>query len=152
MSSFEQDHGGGKVDRGEKISSELVVTRGDASEMLDNTKESLDEVAFAVERVVTISLDDAVGLGRYDRNDVTLGEDVDQSVGIISLVREERLRIDLIEQWLCLAEIGRLSSGQREADGVAQRVDDGMDFRRQSASGASDGLVFTVFFRAPALC
>jgi hypothetical protein len=60
------------------------------------------------------------------------------------------LRVDLIQQRFGLAEVGDLSGRQREADRVAQSIDDGVDLRGQSASGASDGLVFAVFFRAPA--
>jgi hypothetical protein len=36
-------------------------------------------------------------------------------------------------------------------DGIAQGVDEGVDFGGQSATRSADGL-FAVFFRAPALC
>jgi hypothetical protein len=51
-----------------------------------------------------------------------------------------------------LAEIRGLAWGQGEGDGIAQSIDEGVDFGGQSASGAADGLVAAVFFRAPALC
>ena len=45
-----------------------------------------------------------------------------------------------------------LAWGQKEGDGIAQGVDQGMDFGAQPAFAAPDRLVFTVFFWAPALC
>jgi len=45
-----------------------------------------------------------------------------------------------------------LAAGQEEVERVAQRVDQGVDLGTQSAARASDGLVLTVFFLAPALC
>jgi hypothetical protein len=51
-----------------------------------------------------------------------------------------------------LAEVRGVTSGQGEGDGIAQSIDEGVDFGGQSAAGPSDGLVAAVFFRAPALC
>jgi hypothetical protein len=61
------------------------------------------------------------------------------------------LRIEISQQRLGLAEVGRLSRGERDGDRIAQGVDDDVDLGGQSAAGASDGLL-AVFFRAPALC
>jgi len=49
-------------------------------------------------------------------------------------------------------EIVLLTSGQEDADWIAQGVDEGMDLGAQSASRAPDRLVFPIFFWAPALC
>jgi hypothetical protein len=40
---------------------------------------------------------------------------------------------------------------QHQGAGIAQGVDERVDFGRQSAAGSPDGLR-AVFFRAPALC
>ena len=45
-----------------------------------------------------------------------------------------------------------LAAGENKGDRIAERVDQGMDFRAQSSSGSPDGLVFADFFFAPALC
>jgi hypothetical protein len=45
-----------------------------------------------------------------------------------------------------------LPAGEAEADGIAQGVDERVDFGAQSSPRSSDRLVFAVFFRAPALC
>jgi hypothetical protein len=49
-------------------------------------------------------------------------------------------------------EIMCLAAGEMEADRIADRIDQSMDFGAQPAAGAADGLVFAIFFWAPALC
>jgi hypothetical protein len=44
-----------------------------------------------------------------------------------------------------------LPGREHHIDGIAERIDQGMDFRGQSAAGSADRLL-AVFFRAPALC
>jgi hypothetical protein len=51
-----------------------------------------------------------------------------------------------------LAKVARLPGRERKFDRVAESIDDGVDFGRQSASGTTDGLAGALFFRAPALC
>jgi hypothetical protein len=51
LSSVEQDHSGGQLDSGEKISGEFVITCGDGT-VLELIEEAFDEVAFAVEREI----------------------------------------------------------------------------------------------------
>jgi hypothetical protein len=45
-----------------------------------------------------------------------------------------------------------LSAGQEEADGVAERIGQGVDLGAQSAARSPDCLVLAGFFWAPALC
>ncbi len=49
-------------------------------------------------------------------------------------------------------EIVGLTAGVMEADRVTNGIDQSMDLGAQPAAGAADGLVFAVFFLAPALC
>ena len=49
-------------------------------------------------------------------------------------------------------QVVSLAPGQEEADRIAKGVDQSVDFSAQSASRAPDGLVFAVFFLAPAPC
>jgi hypothetical protein len=51
-----------------------------------------------------------------------------------------------------LRDIVNLPTREAERQRIAQRVDDYMDFRREPAARAADGLVETPFLRAPALC
>jgi hypothetical protein len=46
----EQNNSRGHLNSGKKISGEFVLARGDGSKVFDLVEETLDEVAFAVER------------------------------------------------------------------------------------------------------
>ena len=94
----------------------------------------------------------AVGLGRNDGSDPALLETLDECVGVITLVGDDGLGLDRLEQRLGLRDVGRLPRRQRERDRIAEIVDNSVDFRRQAATRATDGLVLAVFFWAPALC
>lgn len=120
---------------------ELVVTCCDRPETLEFTEEPLDEVTFAIEGEVGFALYASVGIVWYDRSDAPFVQGLDQGVGVVSLVGEERFRFDLFEQRCCLGQIMYLARGERQGDGITQSVDDGVYFRRQPASGSSDGLI-----------
>jgi hypothetical protein len=47
LSSVEEDDSGGKLDSGEKISGELVVTGGNGAKVLELVEEALDKVTLA---------------------------------------------------------------------------------------------------------
>jgi hypothetical protein len=130
----------------------FVVPRCDGAEFLEFLEEPLDEIAFAVEGEVGFALYDAIGFGRNDRGDATPFERRDQGVGIVSFVTEECAWLYFFEQWLGLADVGGLAGRKGKGNRITERIDDGVDFRRQSASGSADGLISALFFRAPALC
>ena len=71
--TVEQDHSGGHLHSGEKISGEFVITCGDGTEVFELIEEPFDKVAFAVEREIARSRGLAVGLGRDDRSNSPLG-------------------------------------------------------------------------------
>jgi len=137
---------------GEEISREFVVAGGDSAEVFECVEESFDEIAFAIEGEVAVSLNETIGLGRNDRFDASGLEGQDQSIRVIGFVREKGLRGEIFQQRFCLAQIRGLPRGQGEGDGIAQSIDESMNLGRQSASGPSDRLVLAAFFWAPALC
>jgi len=49
-------------------------------------------------------------------------------------------------------EVVGLTAGQKEANGIAQRINQCMDLGAQSAARAADCLILAGFFLAPALC
>lgn len=152
MSSVEQNDKADEVYGREEISREFVVTRGDSAEVFECVEEPFDEIAFAIEDEIALPLNEAVGLGRDDRFDASGLKGQNQSIRVISFVREKRLGSEVFDQRLRLTQIRGLPRGQREGDGVAQSIDESMNLGRQSASGPSDRLVLAAFFLAPALC
>ena len=79
------------------------------------------------------------------------GKGLDQHVGVVSLVPDQRLRLDIVKQRPRAGQIVSLAWREPQRNGVAKGIDERMDFGGQSAAGSTDRL-FAVFFRAPALC
>jgi hypothetical protein len=139
------------VNAGEKVSRKFVVAGGDSTKVLYFIEESLDEIAFAVESKVTRRRRLTVGFGRDHRVDVSLGKSVAERIGVVCLVSDERSWIDPFEQRLRASQIVNLTRREHHIDGIAERIDEDVNLGGQSAAGSADRL-FTVFFRAPALC
>jgi hypothetical protein len=74
---------------GEEIARGFFVASGDASELFDELKETLDEVALGVEGEVAIASDLAVRLWRDDWLNGSHFEAPDEGVGVIALVAKE---------------------------------------------------------------
>ena len=67
-------------------------------------------------------------------------------------VGEQGLRLDLRGQRLGLRDVMGLAAGQADDQGIAERIDDGVDFRREPAARAAYGFSAPPFLRASALC
>ena len=137
---------------GEEIAGSFFVTGRDASELFDELKETLDEVAFGVEGEVAIARDLAIRFWRDDRLDRPDFEALDKTVGVIAFVAEEGFGLHFSREGLGLGDVVDLAAGEAERQRVAQGVDDHMDLGGQAAARAAYGLVEAPFLRAPALC
>ena len=73
-------------------------------------------------------------------------------VGVITLVGEQGFGLDKRQQRVGLRDVMDLPTREAERQRIAQGVDDHMDFRREPAARAADGLVEPPFLRAPAAC
>jgi hypothetical protein len=136
---------------GEEISGEFVVTGRNGAEVLNFIEKALDEIALAVKREIAIPLGLTVGLWRDHWRDVAPGEGADQLIGVVSLVCDQSIRIGIFDQVFRASQIVGLSRREHQIGGIAQSIDQSVDFGGQPAARAADGLI-TVFFRAPALC
>ena len=140
------------MEAGEEIARSFFVAGGDASELFDELKETLDQIAFGVEGEVAIAFDLAVRLWRDDRLDGSHFEALDEGVGVITLVAEEGFGLHFSREGFSLGDVVDLSARQAERQRVAQGVDDHMDLGGRAAARATYGLVDPPFLRAPALC
>ena len=120
--------------------------------MLEFAEEPLDEIALAIQGEVGLARGSPVGLGRDDGNDVACFERRDQGIAVVAFVGEEGFGRDLVEQRFGLGDVGGLTRRQRQRNRVAERIDNSVDLGRQPAARSADGLIFAVFFWAPALC
>ena len=80
---------------GEEIARSFFITGGDASELFDELKETLDEIAFGVEGEVAIASDLAIGFWRDDRLDGSHFEALDKAVGVVAFVAKDRFGLHL---------------------------------------------------------
>src|SRR5437764_2867603 len=124
---------------GEEIAGGFFVSGGDSSELFDELKETLDEIAFGVEGEVAIASDFAVQFWRDDRLDGSHFEALDEGVGVVALVAEEGFGLRFGGEGFSLGDIVDLSAGEAERQRVAQGVDDHMDLWSQAAARAAYG-------------
>ena len=140
------------MDSCEEVSSGFFVAGCDGSELFESIEETLDEVAFGVEREVAIARDLAIRFWRDDRLDRPGFEAFDEGVGIVAFVAEEGFGLHFSREGLGLGDVVDLAAGEAERQRVAQGVDNHMDLGGQAAARAAYGLVEAPFLRAPALC
>ena len=98
--------------------------------MLEFIEEALDEIAFAVEREITVPRGLAVGLWGNHGGDLPPVERVDERIGVVSLVADQRLWIGAADQRLRASQIVGLPRREHQRDGIAQRIDERVDFSR----------------------
>ena len=136
---------------GESARSFFVAGR-DASELFDELKETLDQVALGVEGEVAIARDLAIRFWRDDRLDGSDFEALNKAGGVVAFVAEEGFGLHFSREGLGLGDVVDLAAGEAERQRVAESVDDHMDLGGRAAARAAYGLVDTPFLRAPALC
>ena len=136
----------------EEVARGLFVARGDAPEVFDEIEEALDEVSFCVKCEIAVARDFAICFGRDDGADFSDFEALNEAIGVIALVGQHGFGLDLRGERLGLRDVLDLTAGQAERQRIAQRIDDDMDFRRQTAARAAYRLVEAPFLSAPALC
>lgn len=137
----------------EEVAGGFVVAGGDGSELLELGEEVLDQMACRIKLSVIPARRCPVGSWR-DHRGLAGGRQrlTHARVGIECLVGDQRVGLYCGQQVVGPLQVVCLAAGQEEADRVAQRIDQGVDLGAQSAARASDRLVLTSFFWAPALC
>ena len=139
------------MDASEEVSGQFVVARGDGTKVLEFVEEALDEIALAIEGEVARHRRCPAGMRRNHWSDLPPGEEIDEAIGVIGLVADQGRRVVLCEQRLGANKIVGLSWREHQLHGIAQSIDERVNFGAQSAARAADRLR-AVFFAAPALC
>ncbi len=130
------------MNSGQKIPGELVISRGDAPEVLEPAKAAFDDISAFVGALVEAVDDNPVGfIGDYGLGAAT-GDFSAKVVAIIAFVGEERAH-----GWGECQNIGRSSDigilawGQMKDDWPAERIAQRMDFCRAASARAADCLI-----------
>jgi hypothetical protein len=142
VSSIEPDRGGDEVNSSKKVLRCLVITGSNGSELLEFGKEILNPVAFFIQFLIQVTFyftalfrgNDNFLSGFFQRRDTTFVR-VEGPVGEHDVSRDGREKGSGSRQIVCLAR------GQEKVQGTAQSVNHSMNFRRQPAFRASEGLL-----------
>ena len=130
---------------------EFVVARGDASELLDTTEETLDQIAAFVDMPVERARIESVGARRNDGLSPLGVDDFDKGIRVVTLVCHDERCCLIFDQSSSLRDIGNLPRGQDHPQWIAQSIDGHMQFGGQPPSRPADFLT-AGFFWAPAEC
>lgn len=117
--------------------------------MLDFANKTLDQVALTIPPWVVLAQD----FGTLMRWDHCLNASIQQIFDEVSRrgasVGDQSLEVEPFQQVLGLRDVVALTCGEAETQWITQAIYRDMDFGREAASAASEGL-FPVFFWAPA--
>lgn len=119
--------------------------------MFDFIEHPLDKIALFIEFLVVETLDFAVGFRRDDHCRTHLLNLLDDRIGVIAFIGDERIGTEAIEQRQGLLAIGGLSAGEDETQRPAFAVNRYMDLGGKTALAATECLIELPPF-APAAC
>jgi hypothetical protein len=107
---------------------EFVVTRGNASELLDTGKEALDQIASAVKMPVEIPWCEAIGSGRNHCLGTCSLDSGHEMIRIVPLVGNDELPRQALDQFRRTVDVGDLSGREDDAQRIAQCIDRNVQF------------------------
>jgi hypothetical protein len=130
------------MDRGHEISGKLVISCGNAPEILKPAEAALDDVPPLVGALVEGMELHAIGFIRDDRPCAGIDDFGTQFVAVIPLVGNERTHGRCERQNIGRgSDVGLLAGGEMKNDGPAERITQRMDFRRAAAARTADCLI-----------
>lgn len=128
---------------------EFVKSIGNAAELLETSKETLDQIALAVEMGIEVTRGGAIGTRRYNGlsyRGLDLGDEV---VGVVPLVGDHRPGRKLVDKIGSPFDIGDLPGQENIPQRVAQGIDRLMQLCGQTSTRSADFLT-SRFFWVPA--
>jgi len=130
------------MNSGQKITGELVISRGDAPEVLEPAKAALDDISAFIGAFVEAMDDDTVGFIGDDGLGAATNDFAAKIVAVISFVGEERAHGRRERQNIGRRrDIGILARGQMQDERPAERIAQRMDFCRAASARAADCLI-----------
>jgi len=131
---------------------EFVVACREATKLFEPVEESLNQVACFVPLPIELARPESVATRRDDGLSARLGDCCDEHIAVISLVSDDCIGLDGIDQCRPLRNVGCLATGEDQAQWIAQGIHACMNLGSQPTARAADRLIATVFFNAPAEC
>jgi hypothetical protein len=125
-----------------RLPGELVVSGGDAPEVLEPAKASLDDISAFVGAFVEAMDDDTVGFVGDDGFGAATNDFAAKVIAVIPFIGEERAHGRRDRQNIGRRhDIGILAWGQMQDDGPAERIAQRMDFCRAASARAANCLI-----------
>ena len=130
------------MNSGQEVPCELVISRGDAAEVLEPAKAAFDDISAFVSAFVEVMDDDTVGFIGNDGLGAVTSDFGAKVVTVVPFVCEKRAH-----GWCERQNIGRSSDvsiltwGQMQDDRSAERIAQRMDFCRTASPRAADCLI-----------
>jgi hypothetical protein len=134
---------GGERNGGEEVGCELVVTGGDAAEVLDPAEGVFDAVALPVAGLVVYDLALAVGAAGDDGHSPGLAQGPAQGVSVVSLVGQYvSSSLGAGQQRRGDGDVGDVARGEDQGEGASDGVSEGVDLGSLAAARGADRLRF----------
>ncbi len=130
------------MNSGQEIPGELVVSGGDAPEVLESAKAALDDISAFVGAFVEAMDDHTVGLVGDNGLGAAPNDFATKVIAVIPFVGEECAHGRRAGQNIGRrGDIGILAWGQMQDDWPAERIAQRMDFCRAASARAADCLI-----------
>lgn len=147
----EPNANGGDHNEAEKIDGCFLVAGSDAPKMLQPAEEILYEMPLFVEMKINVPTRGAAGIVRNDRGHPFGFDGSDDGVGVVAFVRDEVAPFGRFDELRSFADVRTVAGSEMEMDGVAQGVDQRVDFGGEASARASNTLILGPPF-PPAEC
>ena len=129
------------MQKAEIATGKLIKTRKYTPKMLDFVDETFHQVSFPVPPVIVSPSLFGSGVGRNDRFCPTFNNNIEKVLGSIASISNQPLKLKVFDQGHCLGDVVTLSSRQPYPQGVAQTIDNGVNFGAKAATATSQGLL-----------
>ena len=96
--------------------------------MFDFVEEPFDEIAFAIECEVAKPLNNPVGFWWNNDDCAFVGDELYNGISVVTLVGQNAGCANVFQKGLRLGAVGDVSGCQNQANGIAQRVAQGVEF------------------------
>ena len=139
------------MDHREEVLSELVVTGGDAAEVLQLAEEALYQVALTIEHLAEAGFPFAIGFGRDIGNRALRLDQIADAIGVIGLIgQNDCASIETIKQAEGGGAVVGLAGGQAEPDREPLSIDNRVDLGREAAPRATETMISIPLFAVAA--
>ena len=105
--------------------------------MLEESEGAFDFMALLIKFLIVFTLHDTIAFGRNHRHTALCLDVGDDSIGIVSLVGQQRMKMQTLHQRNRLDTIGFLATRQNKSKWIAECIAHAMDFGGKAAPRAA---------------